>query len=263
MQASVLDLYDPDRAQTVTLAGLTSTWGDFHNALRLKLEPKQGDGRGVRLLTGNVTSPTFAAQLAEFQKLFPGAVRHQHEPAHRLNSDEGARLAFGSPLNLIHDFSQASVIFSLGCDFVFEEPLSLRYARQFIDGRRVRKSNLKMNRLYVVEPTLTMTGSMADHRLPLSNVAIHAVASAVANALGVTGAAGPALPPNLQSWVSALVEDLKHPEGGGNSLLVAGESQPPAVHLLVHAINEALGNFGKTVTVVNSPAIPERRRCNN
>ena len=114
-----------------------------------------------------------------------------------------------------------------------------------------------MNRLYVVEPTLTMTGSMADHRLPLGSGQIQDVARAVARGLGVSGAesSGPALSAGLQPWIDALVEDLRHASDGGSTLVVAGESQLPTVHLLAYAINEALGNVGKTVNYLEPVAL--------
>ena len=48
------------------------------------------------------------------------------------------------------------------------------------------------------------------------------------------------------SWISALVRDLESHRG--RSLVIAGRSQPPAVHALAHAINHALGNIGETVS---------------
>ncbi len=256
MQASVLDLYDPDRARDVTLAGVVSSWGAFDESLKSVLDRKRGDGRGLRILTGPITSPTLWAQLDEFRKNFPDAKWHHHDPLERVNTREATRAAFGMPLDPVYDFSQAKVILSLGSDFVFEEPASLRYARQFIDGRRVRKENPRMNRLYVVEPTLTMTGSMADHRLPLASAQIRSVAQAVARGLGVASIQPPSaeLPGNLQPWVDALVEDLRHPEGGGPTLVVAGETQSPAIHLLAYSINQMLGNVGKTVNYLDPVA---------
>ncbi len=50
MQASVLDLYDPDRSQTVTYLGDTSIWGRFVNALVGPLEgAARPQGRGHAL----------------------------------------------------------------------------------------------------------------------------------------------------------------------------------------------------------------------
>ena len=103
-----------------------------------------------------------------------------------------------------------------------------------------------MNRLYVVESMLTNTGAMADHRLPLRSGDIESFALALAAAVGVKRLASPAVPPKAPAgWIAAVVRDLHAHRG--SSLVIAGDSQPPAVHALAHAINDALGNVGKTV----------------
>ena len=103
-----------------------------------------------------------------------------------------------------------------------------------------------MNRLYAVESTPTNTGAMADHRLRMRASDIEGFARALARELGVNAVAAPAAPPNVPAgWIPALARDLKqHP---GATLVVAGDQQPPIVHALAHAINQALGNFDKTV----------------
>ena len=104
-----------------------------------------------------------------------------------------------------------------------------------------------MNRLYVVESTPSATGAMADHRWPLRASDVEAFARLVAEGLGVKYASGePAKLPSLPSdALAALVRDLQ--QHRGTSLVVAGDQQPPVVHALAHAMNEALGNVGKTV----------------
>ena len=51
-------------------------------------------------------------------------------------------------------------------------------------------------------------------------------------------------------YTAAVAADLKAHRGTG--LVLAGDSQPPAIHVLAHAINEALGNAGTTVSYVDS-----------
>ena len=45
-------------------------------------------------------------------------------------------------------------------------------AKNFTDGRRVTSTTDKMNRLYMVETSYSITGGMADHRLRLLNTQI-------------------------------------------------------------------------------------------
>src|SRR5581483_2037380 len=167
-QASVLQLYDPDRAQALTFEGEIRGWGDFLGSIREALaQQKLKNGAGIRILTETVTSPTMADQFATIKKLYPGAKWHQWEPAGAHNARAGAMQAFGSNINAYYDFSKANVIVSLDADFLASGPGCLRYARQFAARRRVQGGNTTMNRLYVAEPMPTPTGSKADYRLPL------------------------------------------------------------------------------------------------
>ena len=88
---------------------------------------------------------------------------------------------------------------------------------------------------------------MADHRLPLRASDVEAFARLVAEGLGIKALSG--APPEFSNlpadWVAALIRDLQQHRGA--SLVVAGDQQPPVVHALAHAMNEALGNVGKTV----------------
>jgi molybdopterin-containing oxidoreductase family iron-sulfur binding subunit len=106
-----------------------------------------------------------------------------------------------------------------------------------------------MNRLYAVETMPAATGSRADHRLPLAPQEIVRVAQRIAagvNAPGVSAATGlVASDERTERWVAAVVKDLQAHRG--SSLVIAGESQPPVVHALAHAMNQVLGNVGRTV----------------
>jgi molybdopterin-containing oxidoreductase family iron-sulfur binding subunit len=273
-QASILSMYDPDRSKEVLEAAQPTTWSLFLTRMERELyadgKPRQ-DVR-VRVLSETVCSPTLAANVRTFTEQFSGARWHQYEPANRDNVTEGAKRAFGQATNVYYDFSKAERVLSLDCNFLHDEPGSIRYARQFVDGRRVRvdgkgaerqvsreialktKSEMKpaegavgMNRLYVVESTPTITGAMADHRLALKPSQVYDFALAVARAVGapVGGLQAGVLPPDAQQMADALAADLK--EHAGRGIVIAGDHQPPAVHVLAHAINEQLQNAGTTV----------------
>ena len=139
-------------------------------------------GKGVRILTGTITSPTLAWQIQRVSQQFPQARWQHYDPLARVNTLEGARLAFGRPLNTVYQFrrfdqdkkpTDAKVIVSLDSDFLWEEPGSLQYDRHFIAARQVRVRHwwqTTMNRLYMIESTFSITGTMADHRLPAEAV---------------------------------------------------------------------------------------------
>ncbi|HEV1993043.1 MAG TPA: TAT-variant-translocated molybdopterin oxidoreductase [Candidatus Acidoferrum sp.] len=248
-QASVLNLYDPDRAQTVTKFGEIETWSLFvESAQALAATMKGSNGAGFRILTGLITSPTLAAQIQSLLTLFPQAKWHQWEPAVGDGTREGAKLAFGVYLNTVYRPEKADVILSLDSDFLGSGPGHIRYSREFSRRRKLNSPTDTMNRLYVVEPTPSVTGATADHRLPLRATEVEQFARALAAKFGLGGSAE--LPTGAEKWLDAVAKDLQGHKGA--SLIVAGEHQPAEVHALAHAINAALGNVGTTLFYTRS-----------
>jgi molybdopterin-containing oxidoreductase family iron-sulfur binding subunit len=249
-QASVLDLYDPDRAQMLLQAGKPAAWPDFLSAMNVEMAAqKEKKGAGLRVLTGSVTSPSLYSQLQALLAAYPSAQWHQWEAVTRDNVREGSRVAFGKYTETHYHFEKADVILALDCDFLYSHPASLLYARKFADRRRVGDNATNpMNRLYVAEPTPTITGAMADHRFPAGAAQIAGIASALAAGLGIGTPSG-----NIAGnpgWIAAVTADLQ--KNRGKSIVIAGEQQPPEVHALVHAINQSLGNIGNTVVYTNA-----------
>jgi MoCo/4Fe-4S cofactor protein with predicted Tat translocation signal len=238
MQASVLQLYDPQRAREVTFGGQSSTWDLFLAALRDRLDARQAaGGKGVALLIGRTSSPTMLALLAELQKRYPALAVHQYEPIDRSVTGPWPR----------YDFEKAKVILSLDSDFLFEEPGSIHYAMKFADGRRVRHDRATMNRLYVVEGSYSMTGSMADHRLAVRPSEVAPIAAAIAKELGVPGITptNPPPPDRLAAWITAVAADLR--QAGNAGLVVPGVFQSAEVHTLALVINQKLTSFQNCV----------------
>jgi MoCo/4Fe-4S cofactor protein with predicted Tat translocation signal len=293
-QASLLTMYDPDRAQSVINKILISSWVAFQGELAARREQALvNNGNGLRILTETITSPTLAAGINAILKEMPGAKWHQYEACGRHNAHQGAVLAFGKPVNTIYHFDQADVVVSLDADFLACGPGSLRHARHFADKRRVQTnvthtpqpkedwqegyqqgsipartsqsaqytadnrgplhlpaqvqaegkpaSETVLNRLYVVEPSPSPTASMADHHFVARASEVEGWARDLAAALGLGGQSS-----GKYKEVAAIARDLQAHKGA--SLVVAGDHQSAEVHALAHAINQALGNFGKTVT---------------
>jgi MoCo/4Fe-4S cofactor protein with predicted Tat translocation signal len=242
-QASLLGLYDPDRSQTVTSMGDVRSWQAFLGAIRGPLSAQKSlQGAGIRILTTTITSPTLADQIRNFQKVYPQAKWHVYEPVNRDNVLEGAKMAFGQPVETRYDFTKADVIVSLDGDFLYGGfPGNVKYIRDFA-SRRNPDGN--MNRLYVIESTPSSTGAKADHRLPVraSQVEefVHHLAAGFDIGGTATGWAGAEA-----KFLATVAADLQAHQGSG--LLVVGDHQPPIVHSLAHAINAKLGNIGKTV----------------
>jgi molybdopterin-containing oxidoreductase family iron-sulfur binding subunit len=246
-QAAILGLYDPDRSQTLTNLGEIRPWSSFLGAMNAALTAQKPlKGAGLRILTESINSPTLAAQIRELLTRFPSAKWHQWDPASRENVRLGSAFAFsGEYVDAQYRFEQADVILSLDADFLGSGPGSLRYAREFSKRRRPEDA-ARMNRLYAIESMPTSTGARADHRLPMKPSAIEHAARAIAAGVGMPGGSGGAgRAGGSDKFIAAVAKDLQAHRG--KSLVIAGDSQPPSVHTLAHAMNQALGNVGKTV----------------
>jgi MoCo/4Fe-4S cofactor protein with predicted Tat translocation signal len=245
-QASILGMYDPDRSQTLTYLGDVRGWADFVSAIRGPLAAQKAvQGAGIRILTRPFSSPTLADQMQSFLKLYPQAKLHVYEPVNRDNVLEGAKMAFGQPVETRYDFSKADVVLSLDADFLYAGfPGNVRYIRDFSSRRNPESGSL--SRLYVVESTPSSTGAKADHRLGVRASEVEGVARAVASLVGLSAEeSGVSGQPSVLNFLNTAFADLKH--HGGSSIVVPGDHQPPVVHALAHALNASLGNVGKTV----------------
>ncbi|HVS72107.1 MAG TPA: 4Fe-4S dicluster domain-containing protein [Phycisphaerae bacterium] len=254
VQASILQLYDPDRSRTLLKLGGSDTWGNFLEDLRPHLADKNVR---IRILTPTVTSHTLADQIATLQKSFPNLRWHRHDGLGTSNRSAGLRqIAGNTPLTPVYDFTRARRVVSLDAHFLFDEPGSIRYAREVAQQRRIPFKDFgplpthhdpakpvprnlpkadDLLRLYVAESAITFTGARADHRLPTKAGDIPALAAGLARALQnqdshLTG--------DQADWVRAAAADLQ--KAGDASLILVGENQPPEVHALAHALNAQL-----------------------
>ena len=266
-QSSLLELYDPDRSRAFIHEGEPVDIYKFKSFMKsTRAEMLKNGGAGAAILVEETHSPTRERLRAELTKEFPNLLWCLYDPLRPFNEVEAGRAAFGDGLKLTPRFDKAEVILSLDSDFLNLEEGGVESTRDFSNRRRVAQASDTMNRLYVVENRYTITGGKADHRLRCKASQIGAVAAALAQKIGAgIGADGAALsdllaayPPDAATrlqgqdqWITEAANDLL--ASHGKSLVVAGPRQPAAVHLLVHAINGALGNIGNTVVATSAP----------
>ncbi len=269
-QAAIFELYDPDRSVTPMRGGRApitagtsshqpATWAELDAVLSDLARTSQADaGAKLRILVEPTNSPTFMRLRDALTAKLPQAKVHTWASVNDANAREGAKLAFGQVVNVVADYSKASVILSLDSDFLGTEAGNVRAAREFTAGRKLETgSDTSMNRLYVVEPTFTVTGMNADHRLRLAAQDVERYLLALAAELsskhaidvGGLGKADAAISPIsgvTAKWIQVVAKELAGARA--KSVLVAGTRQPARVHALVHALNAALGNAGHTVS---------------
>ena len=256
-QATLLDLYDPDRSKEVRYRGQPSAWADFQEAFSTAVKASNG-GAGVYFLSETITSPTLAAQWKQVQAKYPQAKLVQWEPVNRDAAMAASKASFGSYTDAQYKLENADVILSLDADFLggIAHPGFLPMAAAYAERHRYEEGKT-MNRLYVVETMTTVTGLKAEHRLALkpSDLANFAqslalFASVPAGSVGtVAGGAGPATS-KISDFHSALLKDLK--ANAGKCVVIPGEQAPPEVHAAAYQLNASLGNVGKTVVYTDT-----------
>jgi molybdopterin-containing oxidoreductase family iron-sulfur binding subunit len=255
-QASILNLYDPDRATRCMRDGSYAPRDAAIGYLDgLSKEVLANGGEGLHFLAGHSSSPSRARLQRIISEKLPKARWYEHEAVDFDTHRQAATAAFGQPVTPYLRIDQASVIVALDSDFLGgEEELHLNI-RRFADGRRMQKAGDPMNRLYAIEGLMTITGANADHRLRLAPSAVPAAAARllveVVRLAGLqsqlTGAVD-SLAASFKGndkWITECAADLV--ANKGRSLVLAGHRQSLAVHLIANALNGVLESFGKTV----------------
>jgi molybdopterin-containing oxidoreductase family iron-sulfur binding subunit len=213
-------------------------------------------GAGLHILLPATSSPALQAMIARTKDSFPEVRFYAWDPIHRDEELAGAQAAFGKPVATHVDYEKASVVVSFDSDFLALDGNNLRNARKWAETRRAPKPGAPLSRLYVFESCYSTTGTAADHRFRMKGGEVAAAAFALAAELGVGAqgdlASATAAHKSAARWAGAIAKDLQ--ASRGRCAVVAGPRMPAAVHAVVHAINQALDNFGKTVTFT---ALPE------
>ncbi len=250
-QASVLGLYDPDRARSPRKDGQEVDWKAFDEFAKEQFSAaKLGQGDGLRFLSDRIGSPSLLAVKTNALAKYPKAKWVEYNALSHDESGAGAQLAFGQPVITRIKFDKPDVIVSLDDDFLGLDTPTVLPMKEFSRRRRVSSAKDEMNRLYVIESQYSVTGAMADHRLRMRSSEIRGFVADLAAELKVGGnelkVVGGNRGEKRAKWIAALAKDLN--EHKGKSLVVAGPRQPAAVHAMVHLLNDALGNVGQAVT---------------
>ncbi len=263
-QASVLDLYDPHRSKNFLQAGEVSTPEAFAEFIAAVRQAHQADGQGLAFLVQADNSPTRARLRQSLLAEFPNLTWAEYEPLGNSLYEQAVGAAYGPGICTQPNFQAADRILALDSDFLNCGETGISFARGFSARRAPKQDGGKMNRLYCLESTYSLTGGMADHRLavPASQIAAAAAAigSKVLEKINHPGLRAVwqtlAAPPTEvdPAWIEACADDLV--AHSGSSLVVVGPQQPLAVQILGLALNEALGARGRTLIFRQGPIEP-------
>ncbi|MEM7588803.1 MAG: 4Fe-4S dicluster domain-containing protein [Myxococcota bacterium] len=271
-QASVLQLYDPDRSRTPSRKTATGrlpsswqAWDEF--ATQQAKQFKQTKGKGLAFLVDATVSPTFRRLQHQAQQVFPQAHWYTWDLLHEHGIQQGAQAAFGSGARVMPQLDRVRVLLTIHADPLGHGPNKLRLAHDFAAGRKVKRAReaASMNRLYAVEAAYTITGANADHRLPLPAHQGFALLQQLARQLWQMQPHNPAYTQVADFFVKqpsastpkqvidshivqAMAQDLVQHQG--QSLVMVGDNQPPAAHVLAYLLNSALKGSGKTFHIL-------------
>jgi molybdopterin-containing oxidoreductase family iron-sulfur binding subunit len=272
-QASILSLYDPDRLKDPRYTKLSKeeserprSWEDFAAwSTQHFAGVKDKQGAGLAFVVDKKRSPSRDAMRARVRAAYPKAVWVAYDPTQCDEVVRGSEIAFDQPMREVLHLDKADVIVSFDRDFLGDDAAAIRNTRGFAAKRSPKTTTDGMNRLYVVESSLTITGAKSDHRLAVAPGLIPLVVAALVTKLaesGPTRAAAAELAAQMPGalgamgseatkFVEELAKDLLKDEHGGSRsgkvVVLAGPSQPAAVHAICHAINAAIGAVGSTV----------------
>ncbi len=250
-QAAILNLYDPDRLrEPLKLQDLgddsengnyvEATWQDVLDAGRKAL----ADPSSVAIISEQIGSPSLAR--LQKQLVEKGVSWFTFSSVDDDNTRTGAKMAFGKPLRMHCDLEKARVIVSIDADPLADHPDALNNTIRFTAGRDADHGS--MSRLYAVESQYTTTGAASDHRISVPSSKIAGFVGSLSKAIE-SASAGGKIDKSLQyrdKVLACMAQDLV--DYTGQSVILCGEKQPPEVHAAVHALNDRLGNIGKTIT---------------
>ncbi len=255
-QASVLGLYDPARSQTVRYLDRISDWDTFRNQMLGQVAALKADkGKGFRLLTGALTSPSTIALIQAIMKDLPQAKWHMASSLGAPALETASQALFGERVDTQLHFDKAGVVVAFEGDFLDNGPAQVGLSRRYMDTRRASAAKGALLTLHAAASTPSLTGAKADYHVSVEPDAMaHLVDRVTAAATGAPAPEGTHPDAKLEAWVARAAAALSAAKG--TSIVTAGATQPEAVIEAVHRLNAALGNIGKTVTYTE-PVLPQ------
>ncbi len=257
-QASILNLYDPERLKDPTLEGKKITWSKVDTDLISKLTKYSNEGKEIAFVTNPVTSPTTKKVISQFKKKYPTTKTYTIKLINNENRKLAWNKSFSSDLLPLIRWDKAKVIVALESDFLGKEGNNIENVKLYTKSRDIVNGE-SISRLYAFEAGMTLTGMNADIRFRLKPQQQHNLVLSILNKLLEKGK----LPENLLTGetltqikknnlskfaadnglndkkLEILVKDLI--DNKGKAVVYAGDYLPVETHLAVNLLNEVLG----------------------
>jgi molybdopterin-containing oxidoreductase family iron-sulfur binding subunit len=252
-QASILEMYDPDRSQAfisrVGSSGVVSDWDKFGSAMSSTIDSlTSSQGAGLAILSEATSSMTTDRLKKAVLARMPKAAFFEYEPLSWDNEIAGTKLALGQPARQVLHLDKAMVAVFVDADPLGTHPAHVKYAGDWASNRPNKQK--EMSRVYAIESAFTISGGVADCRLGARPSRIGAILSAIAARLGA-GGTDSTLSAEEEAFVKHLLADIA--ANSGKSVVVVGAHHEPAMHAMSLAINDKIGAIGSTLTLLEEP----------
>ncbi|QEC51298.1 quinol:cytochrome c oxidoreductase iron-sulfur protein precursor [Anseongella ginsenosidimutans] len=252
--ASLLTLYDNGRLKEPVMNEQEASWDDVDNVVVSQMNSLNSEGKNAVILSSTIISPSTKALIAQFIQKYPNTEHVVYEPVSHSAIIKANQNSFGKAVLPSYRFDQASVILSLGADFLGTWISPVEFSKQYVSRRNVKSIREEgvMSRHIHIESGLSMTGTNADIRIPLKpsqhGTAALALYNEIAKRAGAAGLQAGELPQTATKKITEAAEALW--EAKGSALVVCGVNDI-AVQTVVNAINSLLGSYGTTIDLDN------------
>ena len=250
-QASVLDLYDVNRLKNPWLAGSEAGWSQVDNFIKNKLTAVKASGKGIRIISSTVHSPSSLAVIADFIKQYPSAKHINYDAVSYTGIIQANSNSFGKAVLPHYHFDKADVIVSFGADFLGSWISPVEFTNQYVQGRNSKAlQSKKMSRHIQFETGMSLAGTNADVRIPVKPSEEGLAIVNLYNAITGTTLPGSKKLNNPTADKAIVLAAKELLAAKGKALVVAG-SNDVAIQTLVNAINSQLGSYGTTIDLDN------------
>ncbi|MBL0046986.1 MAG: TAT-variant-translocated molybdopterin oxidoreductase [Bacteroidetes bacterium] len=247
VQASVLSLYDNERATGPKEKGSPTTWEEADKKIAAQLDKIAAEGGNISLLTSSIISPSTTQIIADFTTKYKNVKHVSYDAISYSGIIKANEQSFGKAVVPVYNFENANVIVSFACDFLTNWVSPIEISRQYAAKRKVSDEKKEMSKHYQFESNLSLTGSNADERIGIKPSQLGAALISLYNKVAGASVGGKQL--EFDAHITAAAKELVAAKG--KSLVVCG-SNDPAHQVLVNAINAALNNYGATIDIDNA-----------
>ncbi|MCF8381247.1 MAG: TAT-variant-translocated molybdopterin oxidoreductase [Bacteroidales bacterium] len=237
VQASVLSLYDDARYKSPLHSGDQISWEKLDSEIRMHLNKSIETEKKIVILSSTLISPSTIALIEEFKLKYSGVQWIQYDPISVSAIREAHKQAYSVGIIPFYRFDKAETIVSFGADFLGTWLSPGIFIQQYASARKLSSTKKNMVRHYQIESGLSLTGSNADHRIPVKPSQEKDILANLYLTLKGESNANGVLP-------NSLIDDLK--KSGAKSLVVSGSNDPECQSWVI-AINELLGSVGTTI----------------